>query len=177
MKTQVYRINVRAERHPSRRVLTKSTVNVVPALASFFADLMPYLGCWRAAKILHALLLENVLKAPLQFFEVTPLGRILSRFSKDVDIMDTSLPTQASDVIYCAFEVMSVFNYYFFIYDCRANTGGTRDMVCTKSHLLMSSILFNIFPKYPFVAFSLTTINIKRHFFKSVIRLLLLCTV
>lgn len=134
VKTRVYRIYVRAERQPSRRVLTKSTVNVVPALASFFADLMPYLGCWRAAKILHALLLENVLKAPLQFFEVTPLGRILSRFSKDIDIMDTSLPTQASDVIYCAFEVMSVFNYYFLIYDSRANTGGTREIWSVPNH-------------------------------------------
>ncbi|XP_045534713.1 multidrug resistance-associated protein 1 isoform X4 [Papilio machaon] len=81
-------------------------LGVGQALASFFADLLPYLGCWRAAMILHALLLENVLKAPLQFFEVTPLGRILSRFSKDVDVLDTLLPSQASDVIYCAFEVL-----------------------------------------------------------------------
>nr|XP_026483252.1 multidrug resistance-associated protein 1 isoform X3 [Vanessa tameamea] len=76
------------------------------ALSSFFTDLMPYLACWRAARILHELLLDNVLKAPLQFFEVTPVGRILSRFSKDMDVVDTSLPSQASDVIYCAFEVL-----------------------------------------------------------------------
>lgn len=76
------------------------------AIASFFADLMPYLACWRAARILHELLLDNVLKAPLQFFDVTPLGRILSRFSKDVDVVDTSLPSELADVIYCAFEVI-----------------------------------------------------------------------
>ncbi|XP_069356357.1 multidrug resistance-associated protein 1 isoform X3 [Maniola hyperantus] len=76
------------------------------AIASFFADLMPYLACWRAARILHEILLDNVLKAPLQFFDVTPLGRILSRFSKDVDVVDTSLPTELADVIYCAFEVL-----------------------------------------------------------------------
>lgn len=82
-----------------------ASLDIVAAISSFFADLMPYLACWRAAKLIHALLLDNVLKAPLQFFEVTPTGRILSRFSKDVDILDTSLPSQASDVIYCAFEV------------------------------------------------------------------------
>ncbi|KAL0880786.1 hypothetical protein ABMA27_001981 [Loxostege sticticalis] len=76
------------------------------AIASFFADLMPYLAGWRAAKIVHAFLLNNVLKTPLQFFEVTPQGRILSRFSKDMDVLDTSLPSQFADVIYCLFEVL-----------------------------------------------------------------------
>lgn len=68
---------------------------------------MPYLACWRAAKILHALLLDNVLKTPLQFFEVTPVGRILSRFSKDIDVLDTSLPFECADMINCTFEVTS----------------------------------------------------------------------
>ncbi|XP_061382589.1 multidrug resistance-associated protein 1 isoform X3 [Danaus plexippus] len=76
------------------------------AIASIFADLMPFLAGWRAARILHELLLGKVLKAPLQFFEVTPLGRILSRFSKDVDVVDTSLPSEFSDVMYCASEVL-----------------------------------------------------------------------
>ncbi|CAG9578808.1 unnamed protein product [Danaus chrysippus] len=76
------------------------------AIASIFADLMPFLAGWRAARILHELLLGKVLKAPLQFFEVTPLGRILSRFSKDVDVVDTSLPSELSDVMYCASEVL-----------------------------------------------------------------------
>ncbi|GBP60470.1 Multidrug resistance-associated protein 1 [Eumeta japonica] len=79
---------------------------IVAAISSFFADLTPYLGCWRAAKVLHALLLAGVLGAPLHFYDVTPIGRIVSRFSKDVDVLDTSLPFQASDVVYCTFEVL-----------------------------------------------------------------------
>ncbi|KAJ2942611.1 hypothetical protein O0L34_g11142 [Tuta absoluta] len=67
---------------------------------------MPYLACWRAAKILHEQLLGSVLKTPLQFFEKTPIGRILSRFSKDIDVLDTLLPQQSADVIYCLFEVL-----------------------------------------------------------------------
>lgn len=96
-------------------------MDVVTAIASFFADLMPYLAGWRAAKIVHAFLLNNVLKTPLQFFEVTPQGRILSRFSKDMDVLDTSLPSQFADVIYCLFEVISAeeikpfFTFYFFV--------------------------------------------------------------
>lgn len=96
-------------------------MDVVAAIASLFADLMPYLACWRAAKIIHAKLLANVLKAPLHFFEVTPMGRILARFSKDVDILDTLLPMQATDVIYCAFEVNPLSRYlsvHLGLYDC-----------------------------------------------------------
>lgn len=90
------------------RLATKTvSVDIVAALGSIFADLMPFLACWRAARFLHELLLDHVLKAPLQFFEVTPVGRILSRFSKDVDILDTSLPSQISDLMWCIFEVIS----------------------------------------------------------------------
>nr|QCO93576.1 ATP-binding cassette subfamily C member 5 [Chilo suppressalis] len=79
---------------------------VVAAITSIFADLMLYLACWRAARTVHALLLDSMLKTPLQFYDVTPVGRILSRFSKDIDVLDTSLPSQCSDAIFCAFEVL-----------------------------------------------------------------------
>lgn len=91
-------------------------MDVVAAVASLFADLMPFLACWRAAKMLHALMLDNVLKAPLQFFEVTPIGRILSRFSKDVDTVDTSLPWEVSSVLNSGFEVNLL--SHTFIYFC-----------------------------------------------------------
>ncbi|XP_047509488.1 multidrug resistance-associated protein 1 isoform X3 [Pieris napi] len=76
------------------------------AITSVIAVLMLLLGCWRAAKILHEGLIKNVLKAPLQTFEKTPIGRILSRFGKDVDVVDTTLPMQLSDWWYCAGQVL-----------------------------------------------------------------------
>ncbi|CAF4848492.1 unnamed protein product [Pieris macdunnoughi] len=76
------------------------------AIASVVAVIMLLLGCWRAAKILHEGLIKNVLKAPLQTFEKTPIGRILSRFGKDVDVVDTTLPMQLSDWWYCAGQVL-----------------------------------------------------------------------
>lgn len=80
-------------------------MKLVAALTSYFTELIPALACLGAARFVHADLLDNVLKAPLQFFEVTPLGRILARFSKDVDVVDEDLPTEATDVLYCVFEV------------------------------------------------------------------------
>ncbi|KAL0104449.1 hypothetical protein PUN28_017289 [Cardiocondyla obscurior] len=77
------------------------------AVASFFCDLAPQLGCWLAARQMHIVMLRAVMRAPLTFFDTTPIGRIISRFAKDVDVLDTSLPPQISDTIYCLFEVIA----------------------------------------------------------------------
>jgi ABC-type multidrug transport system fused ATPase/permease subunit len=37
-------------------------------------------------------LLDQVLKAPMSFFDTTPVGRIINRFSKDVYSLDEDLP-------------------------------------------------------------------------------------
>ena len=42
----------------------------------------------RSSQTLHRGLLANVLKSPMSFFDVTPIGRILNRFSKDVEVVD-----------------------------------------------------------------------------------------
>nr|XP_040235087.1 multidrug resistance-associated protein 1 isoform X9 [Anopheles coluzzii] len=77
------------------------------AFLSFFCDLSPQLGTWRAAKHLHATLLQAVLRLPIAFFDITPTGRILGRFSKDVDILDNTLPITVSELNYCFFEVVA----------------------------------------------------------------------
>ncbi|XP_045566342.1 ATP-binding cassette sub-family C member 3 isoform X4 [Salmo salar] len=46
----------------------------------------------RAAKLMHLYMLQGVLRAPQGFFESTPTGRVLNRFSKDVDIIDSHIP-------------------------------------------------------------------------------------
>ncbi|KAK0089852.1 hypothetical protein PV325_005159 [Microctonus aethiopoides] len=65
------------------------------------------LGCWLAARQMHLVMLRGVMRASLNFFDTTPTGRIISRFAKDVDILDTSLPQQISDSNYCLFEVIA----------------------------------------------------------------------
>jgi ATP-binding cassette subfamily C (CFTR/MRP) protein 1 len=81
-------------------------VVLLAAFASFFCDLTPQLGCWTAARVMHIIMLCSILRAPLTFFDTTPTGRIIGRFAKDVDVVDTTLPQQISDSIYCLFEVM-----------------------------------------------------------------------
>ncbi|XP_078489925.1 ATP-binding cassette sub-family C member 10-like isoform X1 [Ciona intestinalis] len=49
-------------------------------------------GGLRAAKVMHHKLLTAIMKAPISFFDTTPLGRIINRFSSDLYTIDDSLP-------------------------------------------------------------------------------------
>lgn len=49
-------------------------------------------GVVRASSSLHLDMLTSVLRAPSRFFDATPSGRVLNRFSKDVDDVDTFVP-------------------------------------------------------------------------------------
>ncbi|XP_049538580.1 multidrug resistance-associated protein 1 isoform X5 [Anopheles darlingi] len=61
-------------------------------LANFIASLTFALGALYAAKAMHELLLQYVLRWPMSMFDTTPIGRVLNRFSKDVDTVDNTLP-------------------------------------------------------------------------------------
>lgn len=54
-----------------------------------------------AAKYLHKMLLKNIMRSPMSFFDVTPTGRIVNRFSKDIDTVDVMLPTNFRSWIGC----------------------------------------------------------------------------
>lgn len=83
---------------------------IFTAVSSVFSELAPNVGCIAAAVSLHQLLTKGVLRSPMLFFDTTPLGRILSRFSKDIEVVDNSLPWYVSDGLYCFFEVPNFFS-------------------------------------------------------------------
>jgi ABC-type multidrug transport system fused ATPase/permease subunit len=50
-----------------------------------------YYGSLQASKKLYNQMFIRVIKSPLRFFDTTPIGRILNRFSKDFEIIDSTL--------------------------------------------------------------------------------------
>jgi ABC-type multidrug transport system fused ATPase/permease subunit len=54
------------------------------------------LSAYFAGRKLHWIILIGVLHAPMSFFDTTPIGRIINRFAKDIDAVDTTLPTAFS---------------------------------------------------------------------------------
>ncbi|RIA94611.1 P-loop containing nucleoside triphosphate hydrolase protein [Glomus cerebriforme] len=58
-----------------------------------------YYGSLQASKKLYYQLLIRVIKAPLRFFDTTPIGRILNKFSKDFEVIDIDLGLFLHNVI------------------------------------------------------------------------------
>ncbi|KAF4589934.1 hypothetical protein EYR38_009229 [Pleurotus pulmonarius] len=62
------------------------------ALASFSVALSFFLTGLIAGFNIFRKALASVLKSPTAFFDTTPMGRVLTRFSKDQDVLDSQLP-------------------------------------------------------------------------------------
>ncbi|XP_032446805.1 ATP-binding cassette sub-family C member 5 isoform X1 [Xiphophorus hellerii] len=73
-------------------------------------------GTLRASSKLHDQLFHKILRCPMKFFDMTPTGWILNRFSKDMDEVDTRLPFQAEMFIQnviLVFFCLGVISYVF----------------------------------------------------------------
>lgn len=69
-------------------------INVGNILLSVTRFACMYWGGIRASKKLYELLLDRVLRAPLRFFDTTPVGRIVNRFAKDFETIDSNVPME-----------------------------------------------------------------------------------
>uniref|UniRef100_A0A914CDE4 Multidrug resistance-associated protein 1 n=1 Tax=Acrobeloides nanus TaxID=290746 RepID=A0A914CDE4_9BILA len=64
-------------------------------------------GALRASRNLHGPVLLNILRSPMSFFDTTPVGRILNRFGKDIDVVDTLIPMNFRYFIMCIVNMTS----------------------------------------------------------------------
>lgn len=83
----------------------------------FTSELTFYLAHINAAVILHKSLLKNVLRLKMSFFDVNPIGRIMSRFSKDIQTIDEQIAWRVLDTLYCTGEV-DILLFIFYCIDC-----------------------------------------------------------
>ncbi|KAL4518770.1 hypothetical protein Ndes2437B_g00851 [Nannochloris sp. 'desiccata'] len=64
------------------------------------------LGSISAARRLQASLLSTVLRLPMSFFDSQPTGRLLNRFTKDTESVDTSIQSSVASFLNCAVSVL-----------------------------------------------------------------------
>ena len=62
-----------------------------------------------ASRKLHNAMLDNVMRAPMSFFDTTPTGRIVNRFSRDVETTDSTLPMVLRMWLNMFFSTLSTF--------------------------------------------------------------------
>lgn len=75
------------------------------ALSSYFRVYALAIMGIKSSQNMHNTLLHNVLRAPMSFFDTTPIGRIITRFSKDIDSIDMELPDSFGMVMMCLFNI------------------------------------------------------------------------
>ena len=69
------------------------------AFMSAISDLYFSFASLAANSKMHHKMLQRIIKCPLSFFDTTPLGRIMNRFSTDISVCDSMLPESINDLI------------------------------------------------------------------------------
>lgn len=88
-------------------------------VSNYISVLNISLGCIYSSIILHNHLIKNVFRLPMDFFDMTPLGRIMNRFAKDIDTIDNVLPQNWRVVISQFFSVNFIpIDFIFKIKQC-----------------------------------------------------------
>ncbi|XP_034255070.1 multidrug resistance-associated protein 1-like [Thrips palmi] len=64
-------------------------------------------GCIASSMDLHNRMFNRIMKCPMSFFDMTPIGRILNRFTKDIDNVDNVLPLQIRQSLSLFFSCVS----------------------------------------------------------------------
>ncbi|KAJ1566048.1 hypothetical protein HK405_011046, partial [Cladochytrium tenue] len=86
-----------------------AAVGACTIAAIVFRLILLLYGEVRAGRKVHHMMLKRMLWAPMRFFDSTPLGRIINRFSKDMASVDVEVPISAGNTIYQAVSLVVVF--------------------------------------------------------------------
>ena len=82
----------------------------VQGLFTIVSSYLLAIGAIFASRYLHKVLLLNVLRCPLSFFDRTPIGRIINRFSKDIYLIDETIPRSFGSFLNALFGIVLVFS-------------------------------------------------------------------
>lgn len=84
-------------------------VAFMAVLASVFTYLRTYLTVLfgvRASNELHHRALAKVMRAPMRWFDTTPIGQLVQRFSSDLDQVDQQLPGSLAMFLNCLLQIV-----------------------------------------------------------------------
>jgi len=68
-----------------------AALGISQAICNFMVSFCFSIAGVNAARSLHGHAVRSIFRAPMSFFDTTPIGRIMNRFSKDIDAIDNLL--------------------------------------------------------------------------------------
>ncbi|KAI0257019.1 hypothetical protein BJV78DRAFT_1272168 [Lactifluus subvellereus] len=87
-----------ANEHPLFYISVYAALGLGSAFVGILSAIVQYTGALRASKVLFKQLLVSVVRATMRWHDTTPQGRMLNRFSKDVETVDSSLASSLQAV-------------------------------------------------------------------------------
>ncbi|KAI8337487.1 P-loop containing nucleoside triphosphate hydrolase protein [Chlamydoabsidia padenii] len=75
-------------------------IGMLALLVTTLRSLVLFTGSLRASRHIHSQLLERILNAKVRFFDTTPLGRIVNRFSSDLETLDQAVAPSLTFLLY-----------------------------------------------------------------------------
>ncbi|KAG5833705.1 hypothetical protein ANANG_G00278690 [Anguilla anguilla] len=83
-------------------------LTVATIIFGFLRSLLFFNVLVRSAQSLHNRMFQSILRTPIRFFDVNPIGRILNRFTKDIGHLDSQLPWTFVDFIQVFLQILGV---------------------------------------------------------------------
>uniref|UniRef100_A0A8C0LH91 Multidrug resistance-associated protein 1 n=1 Tax=Canis lupus dingo TaxID=286419 RepID=A0A8C0LH91_CANLU len=80
------------QEHTKIRLSVYGALGISQGITVFGYSMAVSIGGIFASRRLHVDLLQNVLRSPMSFFERTPSGNLVNRFSKELDTVDSMIP-------------------------------------------------------------------------------------
>ncbi|GMM42117.1 hypothetical protein DAHU10_030270 [Hanseniaspora uvarum] len=77
-------------------------------ITTFFASVIVFAFGLNASKRLHNQAAYKILHVPMSYIDTTPVGTIINRFSKDIDVLDNELPMNLNFLLNMIFEIMGI---------------------------------------------------------------------
>ncbi|KAI9247698.1 hypothetical protein BDA99DRAFT_565069 [Phascolomyces articulosus] len=83
-------------------------LGIVSLVMQSIRSLIMFIGSINASRRLHERLLHRILRAKVRFFDTTPLGRIVNRFSSDLQTIDQEVSPSLSFLLYSIVTTISI---------------------------------------------------------------------
>ncbi|XP_054848807.1 ATP-binding cassette sub-family C member 6 isoform X2 [Eublepharis macularius] len=97
------------QQHTEIRVGVFFFLGVAQAICKFGSTATVFLAGAMASRQLFSHLLQDIIQSPMMFFEQTPSGHLLNRFSKEMDAIDSIIPDKLKSLLGFMFHLLEIY--------------------------------------------------------------------